>query len=162
MTSPGPAHTYYEACTGRWRAPIAFTLTDTRALGRSGMSLVDRLSIRLLAVWPAWLGRVHLDTTVAFRGPGEVVHTTVVRWLRVPLQKSVETFSLDPDGRRFTVRGSMTGSGVVDPTATRAEYTLFWLGVELRQRTVREGDRVTVEQEGPGFRAHQELQRQAP
>lgn len=162
MTSPGPAHAYYEGCTGRWRAPIALTVTDAGALRRSDMSLLDRLSIRLLAIWPLWLGKVHLDTTVAFRGPSDVVHTTVVRWLGVPLQRSVEIFALDPDGRRFTVRGSMTGSGAIDLTTTRGEYTLNWLGVELRQRTVREANRVTVEQEGPGFRAYQELQRHDP
>jgi hypothetical protein len=83
-----------------------------------------------------------------------------LRWLGLPLQKSVEIFTLDPDGRRFTVRGSMTGAGSVDPTATRADYTLTWLGVQIRQRTAREDDRVTVHQEGPGFRGRQELLRQ--
>jgi hypothetical protein len=54
----------------------------------------------------------------------------------------------------------MTGSGAVDATGTRAEYTLRMLGVEIRQKTLREADRVTVDQEGPGFRAHHELLRQ--
>ena len=44
MTLPDPAHTYYEACQGRWRAPIGLALTDRDALRRSGMSLPDRLS----------------------------------------------------------------------------------------------------------------------
>jgi len=161
MTTAGPARVYYEACRGRWRAPIAITLTDAGALRRSGMSLLDRARVRLLSLWPAWLGRIHLDTTVSLRGGGEVVHTTVVRWLALPLQKSVEIFTLDPDGCRFTVGGSMTGYGSVDPTATRADYTLTWLGVEIRQWTTRANDRVTVHQEGPGFRAQQELVRQA-
>lgn len=162
MTIASPAYVYYEGCRGRWRAPIAITITDAGALQRSGMSLLGRLGLRLLASWPPWLGRIYLDTTVALDGGGEVVHTTVVRWLGLPLQKSVESFTLDPDGCRVTVRGVMTGSGSVDPTATRAEYALTWLGVEIRQRTAREDDRVTVHQEGPGFRGHQELLRYAP
>jgi hypothetical protein len=151
---------YYEACRGRWRSPISLTLTDAGALQRSGMSLLNRVGVRLLAIWPRWLGRIQLDTTVAPHEGREVVHTTVLRWLGLPLQKSVEIFTLDPDGCRFTVRGSMTGGGSVDPTATSADYTLTWLGVQIRQRTAREDDRVTVHQEGPGFRGHQELLRQ--
>jgi len=162
MSTTGPAREYYEGCRGRWRAPVAFTLTDAAALARSGMSLLDRFSLRLLASWPAWLGRIHLDTTVAFEGEHDVVHTTVVRWLGLSLRKSVETFHIEPDGSRLTVCGGMTGHGSVDPTATRAEYTLGWLGVEIHQRTVREADRVTVHQEGPGFRGYQELRRRAP
>lgn len=160
MTPDGPARTYYEACRGRWRAPIALTVTDLGALQASGMSRLDQLSVRLLSSWPSWLGGVYLDTTVTVSD--EVVHTTVIRWLGLPVQKSVETFTLDPDGRRFLVRGGMTGSGAIDATATRGEYTLSWLGVEIRQRTVRDGDRVTVHQEGPGFRGVQELFRYAP
>lgn len=159
--SPAPARDYYEACRGRWRAPVAITVTDAAALATSGMSWADRLSVRLLSRWPSWLGRVWLDTSVAVDGD-EVVHTTTVRWLGLPLQRSVETFTLDPDGQRFTVRGGMTGEGAIDATGTRGEYTLRWLGVEIRQRTVRDADRVTVHQEGPGFHGVQELAREAP
>lgn len=63
---------------------------------------------------------------------------------------------------RLTVSGGMTGSGAVDPGATHAEYTLIWLGVEIRQRTTLDADRVTVHQDGPGCRGHQELRRQSP
>src|SRR5687767_13813601 len=48
MSTQGPARAYYEACRGRWRSPIALTVTDADALQRSGMSLADRLSVRLL------------------------------------------------------------------------------------------------------------------
>ncbi len=123
------------------------------------MSLLDRVSVRLLASWPRWLGRVYLDTSVHFDARGDVVHTTVVSWADIPLQRSVEIFSLDPDGHRFTVTGGMTGSGATDPTGTRGEYALRWLGVDLAQHTVRESDRITIHQEGPGFHGDQVLLR---
>ncbi|MEZ4339645.1 MAG: hypothetical protein R3B82_23725 [Sandaracinaceae bacterium] len=155
-----PSHVYYRACVGSWRATMQLTLTDAARLAGSGMSLLDRLSVRLMSAWPSWLRRPILETTVAFDGPDEVRHTTVVRWLGLPFQKSVELFSLAADGRRFTVRGGMTGDGSIDATATRGEYHLRWLGVEILQRTERDADRVTVRQEGPGFRGHQTLIRQ--
>lgn len=155
-----PTHTYYRACVGAWRAPLHMTVTDPAALRSSGMSLLDRLSVRLMSAWPGWLRRPVLETTVAFDGPDEVRHTTIVRWLGLPLQKSVEIFTLDPDGRRFTVRGGMTGKGSIDATATEGEYHLSWLGATLVQRTVRDGDLVQVHQDGPGFRGQQDLIRQ--
>ena len=124
------------------------------------MSFADRLSLRVLSAWPRWLGAIYLDTTVACRDGAEVVHTTVVRWLGIPLQRSIETFLLDPEGRSFTVRGGMSGSGSVDESSTRAQYELRWLGVSIRQHTVREQDVVTVHQQGPGFRGVQALVRQ--
>lgn len=160
MTTPSPALAYYQACVGRWRAEVDFTLTDTATLRRSGMSPWDRLNLRLLAIWPRALGSVHLDTVVEVRSPQEVVHTTLVRWLGLTLRRSVETYALDPDGRRLVVGGDMTGSGSVDDTATHATYTFRWLGVEIHQQTTREGDRVTVDQRGPGFKGRQVLVRQ--
>jgi hypothetical protein len=124
------------------------------------MSFADRLSLRVLSAWPRWLGGVYLDTTVSWGDGAEVVHTTVVRWLGIPLQRSTEMFLLDPEGRSFTVQGGISGAGSVDESSTRAEYELRWLGVAIRQHTVREPDLVTVHQEGPGFRGVQELVRQ--
>lgn len=159
---PSPARTYYEACRGRWRATMGIMLTDAEALRRSGMSWLDRASVRLLAAWPRWLGAVHLDTTVAFDAAGDVEHATVVRWLGLPLRRSVETFALDPDGTRFTVRGGMSGSGSIDASATRGDYALRWLGIDVVQTTTREPDRVTVSQRGPGFHGLHVLVRRSP
>lgn len=159
-TEDGASRAYYRACVGAWRAPVEMTVTDPVALRGSGLSHFDRLSVRIMSAWPSWLRRPVLETTVSFDGPDEVRHTTVVRWLGLPLQRSVEIFALDPDGRRFAVRGGMTGHGEIDATATKGEYHLRWRGAELLQRTEREGDRVTVRQEGPGFHGLQALVRQ--
>jgi hypothetical protein len=136
------------------------TITDARALSRSGMRLADRLSLWLMAIWPPFLGRFQLCTTVEYDARGEVLHTTVVRWLGIPLLRSVEAIALDPDGRRLTVRGGMTGAGTMDEAGTCATYELHWLGVAMRQSTQRERDLITVRQVGPGFRAVQALVRQ--
>ncbi|MBX3273891.1 MAG: hypothetical protein KF729_26740 [Sandaracinaceae bacterium] len=152
--------TYYRACVGAWRAPLAMRVTDPAALRDAGMRWLDRVSLRLLAAWPRWLGRPVVETTVAFEAPREVLHTTTARWLGLRLDRSVERFTLDPDGRRFTVHGGMTGHGTIDELATRGEYHLRWRGVELVQRTMRDGDLVSVRQEGPGFTGALELVRQ--
>jgi hypothetical protein len=159
---PTPAQTYYAACVGHWRAPIHLTITDPAALARSGMGWLDRVGLRLLARWPAWLGRVHLDTQVVVVSDDVVHHHTVIRWLGLPLRRSLEVYTLHPDGHGLTITGDMAGDGTVDATATRARYTLRWLGVTVRQHTVRDGDRVTVVQEGPGFGGTQVLVRQSP
>lgn len=156
--SHAPAHAYFTACTGLWRAPLALDVLDRAALRRSGMGLLDRLSLLLLASWPRWVPRPTLDTSVQVSGD-VVEHTTTARWLGIPLQRSVEHFTLAADGARFTVRGGMTGSGEIDASATRGSYRLRWLGVEITQHTERAADRVTVVQEGPGFRGVQVLVR---
>ena len=160
MTS-GPAHAYYTACVGRWRSPVAITVTDPAALDASGASWLDRQSLRLLARWPAWLGRVFLDTEVAFRAADEVVHTTIVRWMGLPLQRSVEVYKLDADGARLSITGGMTGSGSINAAATQAVYQLAWLGMQIQQSTARDGDTVKVDQRGPGFHGVQMLVRLA-
>lgn len=155
-----PARTYYEACEGVWHSGVSFAVTDGEALARSGMSWSDRALLHLLSRWPSWLGSLTMDTAVELDPDPRVVrHRTVVRWLGLPLKRSVETFTLDPDGRRLTVSGGMTGEAEVDPTGTRASYTLRWLGVTIRQQTTRGTDQVTLHQEGPGFRASQVLAR---
>ncbi len=118
--------------------------------------------MRVMAAWPRWLGTFSLDTTVTYDTSGRVLHTTVVRWLGIPMQRSVETILLDDDGRRFTMSGGMTGTGTIDETGTRAEYDLAWLGVEMHQSTVRTDDVVTVTQIGPGFEGVQKLMRHPP
>lgn len=152
------AHAYYAACEGRWVARLSLSLTDPAALASSGLSWLDRLSLRALAGWPRWLPAPRMHTTVVPRGE-EVVHTTTIRWLGLPVQRSVEVFRLDPDGTSLTVSGDLRGTGAVDPSAAGASYAFTWRGAAVRQRTTLAGDTVTVEQVGPGFRGVQVLRR---
>ena len=158
----GPALTYYLACVGRWAAPLQLRVTDAAALRNSGMSLKERWSLHLLARWPRWLGAVSMQTTITVEPSGEVIHTTVVSWRGLPLQRSVETFTPEMDGISLSIRGGMTGYARATPGATRMEYELLWLGARIRQHTLRETDLVTVWMEGPGFVGEQRLVRQAP
>lgn len=147
------------------------TITDSAALRASGMRAADRASLRMMTAWPRWLGRFWLETTVTYDASGEVIHTTVVRFLGLPLLRSTEHITLDADGRAFTMRGeqrmwpaiwarrTMSGHGTIDASARRAEYTLEFLGAAMRQSTVREDDLVTVTQQGPGFSGVQHLRR---
>ena len=160
-TSTLPNHRYYQGCSGAWRTVVSMSVVDGVALSRSGMGTFDRWSVRFVASWPRFLGAFWLETTVSYDGSDEVVHTTVVRWLGIPMQRSVETIVLDPDGRRFVVRGGMSGSGSIDESGTRATYQLTWLGVPLTQTTTREPDLVVVSQQGPGFTGVQRLERRA-
>jgi hypothetical protein len=82
-----------------------------------------------------------------------------------------ERITLDPDGRTFTMQGEqrvlalwwsrleISGAGTIDENAEHAEYAIDWLGAPMRQTTVREDDRVTVTQQGSGWRGVQPLAR---
>ena len=133
------------------------------------MGWLDRINLRMIAAWPSWLGRFWLETSVAYDGSPSVVHTTRVRWLGMTMMKSIETIRLSDDDRTLSMEGeqrvfpawwsgrAVTGSGHVE--SDRARYTFEWLGVRLDQTTVREQDRVTLTQRGPGFEGVQRLQR---
>lgn len=168
-----PNHAYYRACHGRWRCPLQMTITDTAALRDSGMGWVVRAGLRMMAAWPRWLGRFFLDTSVHYEDGGEVTHTTVVRWLGLPIMWGTERITLDPDGSAFTIEGehrlvsqawqrlAASGAGTIDASGDQAQYTLAWLGAPMTQTTIREHERVTVTQEGRGWRGVQALERQA-
>lgn len=153
-----PARLYYTGCQGRWRAPVDVRVTDPAALRASGMAWLTRVRLRLLAAWPPALGRLMLHTTVALDGE-DVVHTTAIRWLGVPLAATVERFRIDPDGRRLRATGGAVGEGEVDATGTRATYALTWFDTPLRMTTRRHPDAVEIDQEGAGWRGRHVLAR---
>jgi hypothetical protein len=158
VTIATPSEVYYRACVGRWRGPIEVAITDPHALRASGMKLLDRASLWFVAGRPRALGAIVMHTTVDLAGD-VVLHTTAVRWLGATLMRSAERFHLDPDGRRFTVSGDVTGHGEVDATGTQATYALTSLGVPLEMRNRRDGDAVMVEQVGSGFTVRVALER---
>ncbi|NVB40635.1 hypothetical protein G6O69_22545 [Pseudenhygromyxa sp. WMMC2535] len=165
-----PNLAYYLACRGRWRCALDMQVRDRARLRDSEMSVFDRATLRLVSAWPAWLGRLRLDTSVHFEGP-VVVHATRVRWLGIPMMLSVERIELGDDGHSFTLAGeqrvaplwwrarSVSGAGEVDEDSAHARYSLTWLGAPLHQSTVREGDRLALRQRGPGFEGTQHLRR---
>ncbi len=171
MEPSAPNHTYYQACHGSWRARVFLRICDGKAL-RSALGWMDAWSVYMMAYWPGWLGRFYLHTTVAYDPAGTVLHTTTIRWLGIPLLRSVETLCLHDDGTAFDLQGmskstfapwrrlAMTGTGHVDPTATQATYQCTWLGTTLHQTTHRAGDVVTLQQKAPGLEAVQTLHRQ--
>ncbi|PRQ09785.1 hypothetical protein [Enhygromyxa salina] len=165
-----PHRAYYLSCVGRWRCELDMRITDTERLRHSEMPLLDRVALRLVSAWPAWLGRLRLDTSVHFEGP-VVVHTTRVRWLGLPMMLSVERIEFDDDGRSFTLEGeqrvaplwwrarAVVGAGEVDEDTEHARYRLTWLGAPLQQSTIRGADALALHQLGPGFEGTQHLRR---
>lgn len=167
-----PAHQYYRACVGRWRCELDMKITDAGALRGSSMRWVDRVSVFWISWWPRWLGRRWLSTSVRYEGD-VVVHTTDVRWLGLPLMRSVERITIDQDGRRIHLEGdqrvapatwrarSVSGDGEIDAAGMVADYTFDWLGIRLHQTGARlaDGDHVTLTQTGPGFTGTQALRR---
>ena len=165
-----PHDIYYRACVGYWRCPFSIEVTDREVLA-SSYGVLDRLSFWMLSIWPAWLGQVHLHTSVRYRSPDEVIHTTRLRWLFLTMMSSEELIVLK-EGGAFTLDGKarmatsfwktqrVFGQGEVASDTVHADYQMTWMGAPLRQRTAREEDRVTLTMEGQGFVARQPLARQ--
>jgi hypothetical protein len=168
-TKDDPSQIYYHASHGKWRGVMRIRITNTRMLHRA-MGWLNALSLIVMAVWPPWLGRFILETTVDFEPTRPVRHTTTVLWLGVPMMKSVEELVLHENGTCFQLRGetrmtllpwrrlTMEGQGEVDSTATCATYNLIWLGTQMKQTTERSENQVKLQQEAPGFRSSQTLQ----
>lgn len=176
MTQPEAVHppswVYFHGCIGTWRAPYALQIRDATALRHAGLSWLDTLGLRLLGAWP--FGGLWLHTSVRVDGAFRVIHTTDLRFWRIPLMQSVETITLDEDGRRFGLEGTqrigpfglstrpVSGTGEVDDTAHHATYLLTWLGLPLHQHTTRDGNTVRLHQTCEAFVATPTLVRQAP
>jgi hypothetical protein len=162
---------YFEACAGTWRSPLDLRVTNLAALWGSEMAYVDRVALCALALWPNWLGRPCLHTSVSMQTEQRVLHTTVVRFFGVLCLRSEEMIYLAPDGHAFTVVGAqldkpfwgtlepVIGKGEVNSDATAASYQIQFLGVLLMQTTTRDSDLVTLNQHGPGWEGIQRLRR---
>lgn len=172
-----PNRSYYRAVHGRWSTNLEFVLTDLGAFWATRMSFLDRARLLSMTILPRLLGPLRLDTSVDCESRiahREVLHTTRVSKLGMTLVSSVETFTLDEDGRRFQMRGEMRlfpnpwqtrgfgeAYGEIDASGTQASYRFAWFGTEMRQRGEigADGDTVTITQETPFSRGVQVLRR---
>jgi len=167
-----PNHAYYRACEGRWRCDFDFAITDPAAFRAAPLAWIDRQRIVSVVNWARWAGPFQFITTVECKPQGEVLHTTRLSKFGVSFLHSVETITLDPNGRDFTLRGSqrywptglwhsrsITGHGQVDETATRATYEFSWFGTRMQQSTLRHEHGVDIVQHSPFSRGTQQLRR---
>jgi len=102
-------HARFRACVGRWARAFTPDVSDLGALRRA-LGTAAALSLWAMARWPASLGASRLHTTVSYAPGGDVVHTTCVTWLGLPLMRSRELIMLDPDGRHLRIRGESRSS----------------------------------------------------
>jgi len=156
-------HAYYHACVGRWACAFTPEVSDFGALRRA-LGTAAALGLWAMTRWPACLGASRLHTTVSYAPGGDVMHTTRVTWLGLPLMRSRELITLDPDGRHLRVRGESRSSvtpwrkdrieatGEVSTATTRASYSIRFMGAEMLQTAERDAERVTLTQELPGYR----------
>jgi hypothetical protein len=170
MTESTPAHTYYQACVGTWRAPLDVVVTSPVELRRA-LGTVNAAAFRMLAGWPELLGPTEIRTSVKMLSEDEVEHTTKLMIKELEAVSTTETIRLLADGRAFVIIGvartfldpsgtAISGKGAVAEDAASASYTIDFMGSRLDQKTTREGDRVTLYWEGAGYTGVQRLARQ--
>jgi hypothetical protein len=149
MFPDAPHHRYFRAKEGRWRGKIRFELTDPRGLRGSSLSLRDRWSLRSLSL-ASRLSVLTLTTTVDYTGRGqrnEVLHTTRVSNLGVPVYRSEETIFLEDDGRTLRIEGreaffpflrsaGWVGGGAVATDHDGAAYRIPCFGLTMGQENV--------------------------
>ena len=174
MPNATPTHRYYRHAEGSWFGGMEATVTGFGEL-KAAVGFLNAFSMWMMSVWPNWLGRLRLKTTVSFEDKTkQVAHTTTVTWCGLPMMKSVERVILDDDGKHFTLEGSaritmmpwtaypVIGGGHVDEEAAIANYEVSWFGTTLNQVTNMQADTITLSQRAAGFEGSQMLKRQTP
>ena len=167
-----PAYRYYTSLVGAWSGDFSFEITSDVALRE--WRFLDRMTLRFMSLLVRLFGPLRMSTTLR-RGAhdDELVHTTLVTKLGVPLYATEETISLSDDGTTLQMKGTQRSvpplgprvayesRGEVAGSADRATYFIPFFGAELTQRTqiVPEGLRLT--QETSASRGHVVLARQA-
>lgn len=153
-----PSHDYYREMADRWRGRLVFEMKDASALG--GLGLLDRMAWRMTGIQGRLFGPPWLETSVDIAGldRNEVIHTTLLRQWGMPLAAGRERITLDPDGRRFTLRGAhrfawapwsaraVEGTGEIHADARGASYTFLYLGARMAQETKIDGRDLIVTQ----------------
>jgi hypothetical protein len=164
-------HRYFRANDGHWRGKIRFRLTDPRGLRARSMPLADKWSLRCLSL-ASRLSALVLTTTVECRGH-DVLHTTRVTNLGVPVYRSAETILLEEDGRSFRVEGreaffpslrraDWSGRGMVAADHDGAAYQIPCFGLAMEQETRVTPAELEVVQRTPFSRADVLLTWQRP
>lgn len=108
-------------------------------------------------------GSLRMDTTLAAAGPG-FVHTTRVSKLGLLVYETSERIVLGADGRSLRMSGEQRprvgpaepyeATGVIDETATCAEYRIPWMGAEMVQSTAVVQEGLELRQETPWSRGY--------
>lgn len=174
MLPDAPHHRYFRTKEGRWRGKIRFELTDPRGLRGSSLSLMDKWSLRSLSL-ASRLSVLTLTTTVDYarrRHRNEVLHTTRVSNLGVPVYRSEEAIFLEDDGRTFRIEGreaffpflrsaGWVGEGAV-ATDRDAAYRIPCFGLTMEQETRMTADGLEVTQRTAFSRASILLKWQRP
>jgi hypothetical protein len=173
-----PNWAYYRAVEGTWSAPLELVITDWAAFRACPMSRLDRLSLLGLVWTTRLLGPFRFETSVdASRAAArqQVVHTTrVARW-GMTLMRSVDTLTLDANGRDATMcvymrvwpmpwraRRTPPTPAQIDAAGRAATYRFPWFGTEMRQHAALDGGVVTLTQQTAFSRGVQRLTRRPP
>lgn len=175
MLPDAPHHRYFRAKDGYWWGKIRFELTDPRGLRASNLRLADKWAMRFLSM-ASRMSALVLTTTVdsVTRGHfNEVLHTTRVANLGVPIYRSAETFLLGDDGHSFRVAGreaffpflrwaAWAATGTVATDHNGAAYQIPWFGLTMEQTTRMTAEGLEITQRSPFSRAAILLKWQRP
>ncbi len=103
-----PSHVYYfEIGAGTWRGTFAFSVTDWRALVRSGIGVRNHLLVVAMVLTQRLTGRTRLRSTIVPRpeeGPfGTALNRVRLSRFGITLYDLEERYVLDPDGTGVVV-----------------------------------------------------------
>ncbi len=143
------ARRYYERNIGSWSGHLTFRVTE---------SLGAPFSVRMLGILTMLSRGAKMATTVEPRGDA-FFHTTKVSRLGIPFVTTEETITIEPDGKRVSMKGTQNGEAYeataeIDDDARAARYEIPWMGLTMIQSTkLLEEGRLEVVQRTPFSRA---------
>lgn len=170
-----PHHRYFRTKEGRWTGSFVLKITDLPQL--RAMQWFERWSIRFMAFSARYLSAPTLSTSIDYSTRGaqnEVVHTTRMSNWGFTVFCSVETITLEADGRSFRMAGKQScfpflwkssawgarGSVAIDFDG--AAYQIPWFGLMIKQNTRMTKEGLEVIQKTPFSEAVVLLRRKGP
>lgn len=171
MPTDPPHVRYFLSVAGRWACPFDIHARPDAA----PWTALDRFALRVIAGWPAWLGRLRFLTEVdPRRAPqGLVLHRVQLMWGPITFFQSEQRIRLGADGRSFEVDGTyaygsfrwarrrLSGAGEVDEAASFGTYRIPWMGTVLRQTSMHEPGAIVLTQETAWWWGVQRLARRS-